>query len=123
MAARLLLRDRPSRAIALVASSHVLIFRPSSPSDSRNESTSSLHSQSGRSLGPRCIVELSTLGSVDLSEYKTISYSVYGTLGLITIDNDVFLCLVSGTTKAATVRPGETVQKILSVDFRAYTES
>ncbi len=67
---------------------------------------------------PRCIVELTGAEKADLSEYRIHSHSVYGTLGLITVDNDVFLCVVSGATRAATVRPGETVQKILSVDFR-----
>ena len=46
---------------------------------------------------------------------------VLGTLGLITVNNDVFLCVVSGSVKVATVRPGETVQRIHTVEFREDT--
>lgn len=125
MAVKVLLREKPSRAIALATATHVLIFRHSSngQSHSQNVSTTSLQSQlAGHSSqntggGPRCIVELLPLQTAELSDFRTLSYSVYGTLGLITVDNDVFLCVVSGTTRGATVRPDETVQKILSVDF------
>lgn len=92
MSAKLLRRDRPSRSIALAADTHVLIFVNNK-------------------------VELHPVDGADLQQYKTIDYSVYGTLGLITIDNDVFLCVVTGAKKAATLRPGENVQQILSVDF------
>jgi SacI homology domain/Endonuclease/Exonuclease/phosphatase family len=40
-----------------------------------------------------------------------------GTLGLITLNNDVFICMVTGSIEVANVRPGETVQKIYSVEF------
>ena len=73
--------------------------------------------------GARCIVELDLVNNVDLKEYRILSYSVHGTLGLITLDDDIFLCVVSGTSRAATVQPGHTIQKILSVDFRESTRS
>lgn len=117
----MLLRERPERAIALATEKHVLLFRHTtsgSVAGATNASTAQSGSGSASSTGPRCIVELASAASVDLSEYRTISYSVHGTLGLITVENDVFLCVVSGTTQAATVKPGETIQKILSVDFR-----
>jgi len=38
-------------------------------------------------------------------------------LGLITLNNDVFLCVITGSEEVATVRPGETVQKIFAVEF------
>lgn len=123
MAARVLLRDRPHRAVALATSSHILTFRHTSSSKSTNASSTSLNTQlassgpSATSGASRCIVELESLGTLDLREYRTLSHSVYGTLGLITVDEDVFLCVVSGATKAAQVRPGETVNRILSVDF------
>ena len=123
MAARVLLRDQPHRAIALTTSSHVLIFRHSSTSRAGSASTTSLHIQAagsgiaGETGGPRCIVELAEVEKVDLSGYKPISLSVHGTLGLITVEDDVFLCVVSGTSRAAQRRPEETVNRILSVDF------
>ncbi|KAH0541936.1 hypothetical protein FGG08_003656 [Glutinoglossum americanum] len=65
------------------------------------------------------MVEFSVLESVDLKDYKALStLPVQGTLGLITINNDVFICVVTGATRVATVRPGESVQKIDTVEFR-----
>jgi hypothetical protein len=64
------------------------------------------------------MVEFADASTVDLSDYRTLSpLPVHGTLGLITIANDVFLCLVTGATKVATVRPGESVEKIYGVEF------
>jgi hypothetical protein len=64
------------------------------------------------------MVEFSDVASVDLGDYRTLSpLPVHGTLGLITINNDVFLCVVTGAVKVASVRPGETVEKIYGVEF------
>ncbi len=122
MSVRVLLRDHPHRAIALVTSTHALIFRhsPVSTELGPNGSLTSLQSQNS-SIAARCMVEFSPLSSTDLSDYRSLSsLPVQGTLGLITISNDVFICLVSGASRVATVRPGETVQRIHSVDFRMY---
>ena len=69
------------------------------------------------------MVDFSALTAVDLSDYHPLSaYPIEGTLGLITIENDIFLCVVSGSTRVATVRVGvpgnETVQRIHGIDFR-----
>ncbi len=125
-ATRVLISDRPHRAIALVTASHVLIFKHNSSSSTpgllSNGSTTSLGSAGSSyasGAGPRCIVDLAPVEKADLTEYRTLSqHSVHGTLGLITVDNDVFLCVVSGASRVATVRPTETVERILSVDFR-----
>jgi hypothetical protein len=67
------------------------------------------------------MVEFSAADSVDLAEYRPLGTpSVHGTLGLITVNGDVFLVVVNGASKVATVRPGETVQRIHSVGFRKY---
>jgi hypothetical protein len=42
---------------------------------------------------------------------------VYGTLGLINIKTDVFLCVITEALPVAAVRPGENVQRITSVEF------
>ena len=64
------------------------------------------------------MVEFSAIDSISLEEYRTLTpLGIQGTLGLITISNDVFLCCVSAAARVATVRPGETVQRISSVDF------
>lgn len=118
MATRVLLRERPNRALALVTTTHALILRHIS------STTSSSQAQSGGNAGLRCLVELVHAREVDLSEYKVISrQNVIGTLGLITVENDVFLSVVSGASKAALVRPGETVQRILNTDFYCLNKS
>lgn len=70
------------------------------------------------------MVEFTTVESADLEGYRSLrgvamSWKVHGTLGLITLNNDVFLCVVSGVApRPITVRPGETVRKIEAVEFR-----
>jgi hypothetical protein len=62
------------------------------------------------------MVEFAVRNAVDLDDYRTVNNAL-GTLGLITLNNDVFICAIIGATQVATVRPGETVQKIHSVEF------
>lgn len=122
MSIRALVRDGPNRSIALVTPTHSLIFR-NTPSTSDYIGNGSLTSVSRTSLdsslaAPKCIVEFAALSSADLKDYRNLCpVPVHGTLGLITINNDVFLCLVTGASKVATVRPGETVEKIYAVEF------
>jgi hypothetical protein len=125
MSIRVLLREYPHRSIALVTPSHALIFRhsPTTNDAIANGSLTSVQSIPTRistdgAAAPRCMVEFSDVASVDLSDYRTLSpLPVHGTLGLITINNDVFLCVVTGAVKVASVRPGETVEKIYGVEF------
>lgn len=125
MSIRVLLREYPHRSIALLTTSHALIFRhsPSTHEAVTNGSLTSIHSIPARTSAdgaatPKCMVEFTDASSVDLTDYRTLSpLPVHGTLGLITIGNDVFLCLVMGASKVATVRPGETVEKIYGVEF------
>lgn len=131
MSIRVLLREYPHRSIALVTPSHVLIFRhsPSTNDAIANGSLVSVHLTQGRpsvdgQSTPRCMVEFADISSVDLSDYRTLSpLPIHGTLGLITINNDVFLCVVTGATKVASVRPGETVEKIFGVEFYCLNNS
>ncbi|PQE08101.1 hypothetical protein CJF31_00008196 [Rutstroemia sp. NJR-2017a BVV2] len=124
MSVRVLLREY-DRSIALVTSTHTLIFRhfPSTNESRANGSLTSVHSIPSRTSAdgtsaPKCMVEFADAKTVDLSDYRTLSpMPAYGTLGLITINGDIFLCVVTGTTRAATVRPWETVEKILAVEF------
>ncbi|KAI9777652.1 MAG: inositol polyphosphate 5-phosphatase [Peltula sp. TS41687] len=119
MSIKVLLRSDPHRALALVTSSHALIIRHSSSSIESffGLSSSSAQGSSGNGVA-RCMVEFSILNAVDLSDYRPLTpLPVEGTLGLITVDNDVFLCVVHGSTRVATVRPGETVQRVEGVEF------
>lgn len=114
MSLQLLLRDHPQRAIALATESHTLILRHSSSS-----AATDLGPHDSQKLGPqRCMVEFSRLDAIDLTDYRTLhSSAVHGTLGLININTDVYLCVISAAVRVATVRPGETIQRILSVEF------
>ncbi|KAH6709016.1 SacI homology domain-containing protein [Leptodontidium sp. 2 PMI_412] len=130
MSIRVLLREYPHRSIALVTPSHALIFRhsPTTNDAIANGSLVSVQSTGRASIdganAPRCMVEFADVASVDLAEYRTLSpLPIHGTLGLITINNDVFLCVVTGATKVASVRPGETVEKIFGVEFYCLNNS
>jgi hypothetical protein len=128
MSIRALIRESPSRSIALVTPTHALIFRHS-PSANDPIGNGSVASSSRTSLDtsvavPKCMVEFATLSSVDLRDFRNLCpVPVHGTLGLITTNNDVFLCLVTGASKVAVVRPGETVEKIYAVEFYCLSSS
>lgn len=64
------------------------------------------------------MVEFSPVSKQLLSDFRPLTpRPIYGTLGLISINQDVFLCVITQALRVATVRPGETVEKIASVDF------
>lgn len=116
---RVLIKDAPTRSIALATETHALVLKNTSSSNntSRNTSTTSLASAAIQAA--RCIAEFGLATDLGLDEYRPLGFKeVFGTLGLITINNDVFLCVVASATKAAEVRPGETVQRINTVEFR-----
>lgn len=120
MSTRVLLRDHPHRSLALVSDEYALIFRHSHAAiDLSNDGSSSslgLPSGARHSSPPKCMVEFAPSASVDLQGYRVV-VTTKGTLGLITLNNDVFICMVTGSIEVANVRPGETVQKIYSVEF------
>ena len=118
MSLRLLLRDHPSRAFAIVTESHALVFRHSTSSSGGEAQGNGINSKASPSKG---MVEFSAIDKLDLSEYRVIrSSGIYGTLGLININADVFLCLITGSLKVASLRPWENVLRILSVEFRQF---
>ena len=119
MPVRVLIKDYPPRTVALTTSDHVLVFRHSHSAVDQYQSglSSSLSAPEHRqNAQPRSMVEFAARDAVDLNGYRTVN-SAQGTLGLITLNNDVFLCAITGASQVATVRPGETVQKIHSVEF------
>ncbi|KAK2590304.1 Inositol-1,4,5-trisphosphate 5-phosphatase 1 [Conoideocrella luteorostrata] len=121
----LYIRDQPYRSIAIVSSSHALILRYSSAASSdapHNGSVASLHSVKSRgggdSLAAKCMVEFAPVSRQLLKDYRPLTpRPVYGTLGLIAASGEVFLPVITRATRAATVRPGETVERISTVDF------
>lgn len=106
---RVLCRDHPVRTLLVVTSEDALIFQ-----HSLGEPVGNVLPINGDTQ--RCLVEFASLSSIDFTGYRTLG-SGYGILGLVTIDQDVFVCIVTRSSKAATVRPGETVLRIEDVDF------
>jgi hypothetical protein len=131
MSIRVMIREYPNRAIALVTASHALIFRhsPSTTDAVQNGSLPSIQTMQSRTSidsqgAPRCMVEFASLNSLDISDYRSLSpLPVHGTLGLITINNDVFICVVTGAKEVALLRPGETVERIFGVEFHCLNSS
>lgn len=116
MPLRVLQRSSPRRVVALATDTHVLSFShspataPSHPSNSTNGQI--------QSAPVSCLVEFQPIQAIDLREYRSLtSLAIQGTLGLVTVGADVFLCLVNGASKVASVRQGEDVRKITSVEF------
>ncbi|KAI1614313.1 inositol-1,4,5-trisphosphate 5-phosphatase [Exophiala viscosa] len=126
MLMRVLINDYPHRTVALATDEYVLIFRHAhTPQESgRSSSATSLPSlSSGRfNATPRCMVEFAEKSSIDLSQFHAVT-TAKGTLGLITFNNDVFLCVITGSEEVATVRQGETVQKIYAVEFYCFNRA
>ncbi|KAI1447882.1 SacI homology domain-containing protein [Annulohypoxylon stygium] len=121
---QLLLREYPHRAIAIATPTHALIFRysPTTSEAIANGSLVSVSSARSRSAGDgpvsKCMVEFSPVSKQLLSDFRPLTpRPIYGTLGLISINQDVFLCVITQASRVATLRPGETVEKIASVDF------
>lgn len=64
------------------------------------------------------MVEFAPLTKTLLRDYRSLTpRPVYGTLGLISANGEVFLSVITRANRAATIRPGETVERILTVDF------
>ncbi|KXH63764.1 hypothetical protein CSAL01_00022 [Colletotrichum salicis] len=119
---QLYIRDYPHRSIAIVSASHALIFRYSSSSTGANGSLTSLASTRSRPNGDpaasKFMVEFTQITKKTLAEYRPLTpRPIFGTLGLISVEGDVFLSVVTHATRVATLRPGETVERIASVAF------
>ncbi|KAL3961750.1 hypothetical protein ACCO45_003273 [Purpureocillium lilacinum] len=121
----LYIRDFPVRSIAIVSASHALILRYSSTASdgAHNGSHSSLPSAKSRTPAgdasvSKCMVEFSPVSSRLLKDYRPLApRPVFGTLGLIAVNGEVFLSVITHAVRTATVRPGETVERIASVAF------
>ncbi|KAI2629839.1 SacI homology domain-containing protein [Hypoxylon sp. NC1633] len=121
---QLLLREYPHRAIAIATPTHALIFRysPTTSEAIANGSLASVSSARPRAAGDgassKCMVEFSPVSRQLLSDFRPLTpLPIYGTLGLISINQDVFLCVITKAVRVSTLRPGETVERIASVDF------
>ena len=109
MALRILAQNEPFRSIYIVAKSHVLLFSADqealvSPVPSRRPT-------------PRVEARFEALDDLDITKSKALCTSAYGTLGMINIGSDIFICVITAASSAAVARPGEHVQRILAVEF------
>ncbi|KAK0657119.1 SacI homology domain-containing protein [Cercophora newfieldiana] len=122
---QILIREYPHRAIAIATPSHALILRHSSTTSDAiaNGTLASVPSARPRASSfdngaAKCMVEFSTTRNNLLADYRPLTpRPIYGTLGLISIGRDVFLCAITQASRVATVRPGETVERIEGVQF------
>ena len=116
MSLQVLCRDRP-RTLALRTQDHVLTLEHNAVT------TESLSTNSFSNIyAARCSVRWQSRTSADLTHYRTLC-SAHGTLGLINLSGDIFLCVITRSSHVATVKPGETVRKIDSVDFYCLNSS
>ena len=121
---RVLVQDRPRRTLALATDDYALVFHHVQsgldvvPANT-NSSSVSLPGTSKSASAPRCMVGLVPIANLDAPKYRLLG-SGKGTLGLITLNQDVFICVVTSSNEVATVRPGETVQNICAVEFCKY---
>lgn len=109
MALGILCRDSPHRSIALVTEDDALILQHAPYAV--NPATSNLNPSC-----PKCVVEFCKLSSIELSTYRLLGRG-HGTIGFITLDCDVFICIVTAASEVASPRPGETVKRIDAVEF------
>lgn len=96
-------QDEELRTFALISTTHVLLLRYIAATG-------------------KCAIELVPKKEFKGAEYQRISpRKIHGFLGLIEIEGDTFLCVITNSYKAATPLDGEVVHKIQSVEFYSLT--
>ncbi|QSL66603.1 hypothetical protein MERGE_000985 [Pneumocystis wakefieldiae] len=94
-------RNSPS-SIVLKVGSDALVFQ---------SCEKSLESQT-------CIAKFCKWDDIDYSQYfLATSKPIYGCMGLISIEDNVFICLITGYSQVASVRATETINRIHDVEF------
>lgn len=125
----LMIRDHPHRSIAIVSRKHALIFRhsPTTTEAIANGSLASAYrsrAMSDAGAISKCMVELAPCSKSLLQDYTPLTHlPIHGTLGLITVNQDVFLCVITKASKAAVIRPNESVERIDAVSFYCLSTS
>ena len=84
-----------------MTNTHALIFRHSISSTTLDPSI--YNDKSARSSAPKCMVEFTAREDVELTDYRVLRESgIHGTLGLVNVNADVYLCVISGAVRVAT---------------------
>lgn len=98
-----LFRADSKRTLALESKSHVLLFRYIKETK-------------------KCAIELISKDSFISTPYKQLSRSKpHGFLGLIEMNNDIFLCVITSKRQVAEPLPNEQINKINDVEFYSLT--
>ncbi|KAH3677628.1 hypothetical protein WICMUC_001731 [Wickerhamomyces mucosus] len=98
---RILVKENP-RTIALASKNHALLFRQIQTSKAAK----------------RCMIEFLPLQDINLRQFRNLSNrDIQGFLGLIEVENDYFICSITGTNQVATPVPNQTINRIYNVDF------
>lgn len=112
---KIFVRHHP-RSIALANDEYALVIRyaekASHPNGSKEPPT------------PKCIIEFTKRESINFDQYRLLSDIEHqGCLGLIEVNSDVFVCLISNSDVVASPRPGETINLIHGVEFYCINRS
>ncbi|KAK7205005.1 synaptojanin-2 [Myxozyma melibiosi] len=128
MAMHILFRDQP-RTLLLLTDEHALTFSYAGDADadrshqSHGSEKAQYHDNANNggsaSQGSRVLVDFSPKETIDISKYRSLSsLPCYGCLGLIAVDGDVFLAVITGASKVAEpVSQVETVYRIHGLEF------
>ncbi|CCD25588.1 uncharacterized protein NDAI_0F02700 [Naumovozyma dairenensis CBS 421] len=110
------------RKISLVSKSYALVFK-SLNIPSKNDNNNNNNNNDGNI--PYCSIELVTKASIlnDRNYKRLLRHTIHGFIGLIEINNFIFIGLITGSSKLAQPIPNETINKILSVDFVCLNDS
>lgn len=113
---KIYVRHRP-RSIALADEDYALVIRYA-----ENASTVT---NSKEPPTPKCIIEFARRADIKLEEqYGLLSDIEHdGCLGLIEINSDIFVCLISSSEQVAFPRQGEVVNLIHAVEFYCVNRS
>ncbi|XBW38689.1 hypothetical protein QEN19_004277 [Hanseniaspora menglaensis] len=85
-----------------------------------------LHIQQNKTGNKNDSVKLEIHGHTKIasnSNYTQVSSSIKGFLGLITLENQIYLCLISNSQKIAQPTPNESIEVIKNVKFYCITDS
>ena len=112
---KILLSQDPERRIAIVSKQFALIFKYVHAGEDLNETYADR---------PLCTIELVPKESLDGQDFTSLtSNEIYGFIGMIELRGLVFVAVITGKAKVAAPVPGETVNKISSLEFFCLNDS
>lgn len=102
------------RKIALVSNSYALIFQLSNPDNYSNFTSNNIS----------CSLDLIHKEEFKNHGFRKLTHhEIHGFIGLIEVENNIFIATITGSAKVASPIPGENVNKIYAVDFYCLSDS